>query len=134
VPDDVRVIVTGSRSWPCGELAVRVVGRLQDRYGEALVIVHGGARGVDAAFDAAARRAGVRVEAHPAEWDRLGRAAGPKRNARMVARGARFAVAVHPDLAGSMGTRDCVRRCLEAEIPVWLIDAAQAEPRRIRAV
>ena len=50
----------------------------------------------------------------------------------MVRAGAVFAVALHPDLAGSRGTRDCVRRCLDAGIPVWhYAHEEQEEPARV---
>jgi hypothetical protein len=49
----------------------------------------------------------------------------------MVDLGARFALAVHRDLATSKGTGDCVRRCLAARIPVWLIDSEDCKPRKL---
>jgi acetylglutamate kinase len=46
----MRILITGDRHWSCMELAERVVSRLIARYGYDLVIVHGGANGVDQAF------------------------------------------------------------------------------------
>jgi hypothetical protein len=126
-----RVIVTGDRNWRCLELARRIMARLTARYGDGLTIIHGGATGVDAAFDLAALEARVSREPHPADWHQYGDRAGPLRNQIMVDRGAAFAIAVHRTLERSRGTRDCVRRCLAAGIAVYLIDAEQAEPRRV---
>jgi ABC-type sugar transport system substrate-binding protein len=52
----------------------------------------------------------------------------------MVAAGATLAIAVHRDLAGSRGTKDCVRRAIAAGIPVYLIDSEDVRPRRITAI
>ncbi len=129
-----RVIVTGDRNWYCRDLADRVVVRLIGCYGSDLVVVHGNYYGVDTAFSRSCRSLLVDQEPHPAHWDKLGNRAGPIRNQQMVDAGANFAIAVHRDLGSSKGTKDCVRRCLAAGIPVWLIDSdrVDAEPVRIR--
>jgi hypothetical protein len=48
----MRVIITGDRNWCAPELAAEVVKRLLIRYGRDLVIVHGGAIGIDRSFAA----------------------------------------------------------------------------------
>jgi hypothetical protein len=129
--DAVRVVVTGDRRWECPALARRVVERLKARYGAALVVVHGAAGGVDHTFDTVCLELRVRREPHPANWRWHGDRAGPIRNQEMIDAGAAFVVAVHRDLAGSRGTRDCVRRALQAGVPVYVLDHDDAEPRRI---
>lgn len=129
-----RVLITGCRYWVCPALATIVLKSLVERHGADLVIVHGAANGVDSSFAEAAAKLGITHEPHPAAWKTLGRSAGPKRNAEMVARGAAFAIAVHRSLLTSRGTLDCVRQCLAAGIPVWLIDGDDAKPRRITSV
>jgi hypothetical protein len=145
----MRVIVTGDRRWYDPDLAEQVVKRLLARYGRDLVIVHGAATGIDASFADACDDLGVQHEPHPARWKDLKAAgavikydrrkhpynanAGPERNAEMVAAGADLCVAFHRFLAGSKGTKDCVRRAIVAGIPTYLIDSEQAEPRRLRA-
>lgn len=54
---------------------------------DGLVIVHGGARGADRLAGAWAHDRGVTEEIHPADWAAHGRAAGPIRNAEMLASG-----------------------------------------------
>lgn len=71
------------------------------------------------AFDAM-RRFHSRSVFH-ADWKRLGKAAGPERNARMVnaaqreRRGRRVVCLAAP---GDIGTADCVRRCRKAGFEV----------------
>jgi hypothetical protein len=129
----MRVIVTGDRAWECRELAGDVVRRLVAKYGQGLVIVHGAAGGVDAAFGAAAEAQGVAVEPHRAEWVRLGKRAGPSRNQRMVDGGADFCLAFHRFIANRRGTKDCARRAIAAGIPTYLVDGDEARPTRLLA-
>lgn len=130
----VRVLVTGSRYWACRDLARAVVARLVNRYGDALTVVHGAAPGVDSAFAGACEELGVDQEPHPADWQGKGNGAGPIRNQRMVDAGAVLCIAVHRDLAGSKGTKDCCRRALAAGIPTYLVDGEKVEPRRLTEV
>lgn len=130
----IRILITGDREWACPGIAEEVVTRLVARYGLGVVIVHGGAKGVDLSFELAAREQGLATEVHEADWKKHGRKAGPIRNQEMVELGAELAIAVHRNLSNSKGTRDCVRRCLEAGIPVWLIDSEEVKPRPAKEV
>jgi hypothetical protein len=144
----MRVIVTGNRQWYAPDLAEKLVNRLLRKYGPGLVIVHGAATGIDQSFAEACTNLGVEQEAHPARWDDLdlpgavlrhknGRPYNARtaavRNAAMVAAGAGMCVAFHRFLRQSRGTKDCVRRAIEAGIPTYLIDSKAARPRRLRA-
>ena len=129
----MRIIVTGDRFWACHQLAAGIIRRLVERYGPGIVIVHGGATGVDESFSTAAKGHGVAVEAHPADWDRLGKRAGPIRNGEMVRAGAGLCLAVHRFLMNSKGTKDCARQAIEVGIPTYLIDSEKAVPRRLLA-
>lgn len=131
---DVRVLITGDRYWACRQLAEQVVRHLVARHGPDIIIVHGGATGVDEAFAAVAERLGVKTEAHPVtgeDWQRIGKRAGPLRNARMVALGADICLAVHRSLGESKGTKDCVKQAIRAGIPTYLIDSDLVAPKRL---
>ena len=52
--------------------------------GVALVLLHGGASGVDAVADAWAGERGVPVQSIPAEWTTYGMVAGPVRNRQLL--------------------------------------------------
>jgi hypothetical protein len=103
------------------------------RYGPEIVIVHGAAPGVDESFELACRGLGVATEPHPAEWDRFGKSAGPRRNQDMIDAGAGLCIAFHRSLATSKGTKDCVRQALEAGIPTYLVESNEAPPMLVLA-
>lgn len=116
-----RILVTGSRDWTDRAVVEHALGTAL-RLFRPIVIVHGGCpTGADRMAWEWAWRAGVPCEVWPAEWAAHGRAAGPIRNAQMVAAGARFCLAF--PLPGSRGTEDCVRRAEAAGIPVRRFEA-----------
>lgn len=113
-----RVLVTGSRTWRNAQAlgdALLEVWHDATQLGGGLVVVHGHARGADRLADTWARRNGVPVERHPADWA-IGRAAGPLRNQAMVDLGAHLVLAFPAGAA--TGTRDCMRRAAVAGIEV----------------
>src|SRR5690606_11824331 len=78
-------------------------------------LVHGGAPGADSeAAYVAAYLLEWPVEAHPADWQRHGRAAGPIRNQQMVDSGADLVIA----FPGGRGTADLIRRAPGIPVPV----------------
>ena len=78
-------------------------------------IIHGGAKGADALAAEWADLFAVQAECFPADWDQHGRAAGPLRNARMIAEGRPDLVLAFP---GGRGTADMVRKAKAAGIEV----------------
>ena len=115
-----RLLLTGSRTW-ANDLAVEhALAQILTRHPEGVLLVHGAcSRGADAIAAAyAARTPGYLVEAHPADWQRYGRAAGHRRNAEMIALGADGCLVF---LRGaSPGTTATMQAALAAGIPVWL--------------
>lgn len=77
-----RIVIVGSRDYPRLDY-VRQFVREQDR---TTVIISGGARGVDEAAVAEARRLQMPYEVYPADWSKYGRRAGALRNHEMVIR------------------------------------------------
>jgi hypothetical protein len=78
-------------------------------------LCHGGADGADRLAGEWAKSRGVRCTVFPADWKTYGRAAGPIRNAEMLA-------TFKPDLAvafpGGTGTADMVRKANRAGVRV----------------
>lgn len=120
---DYRVLVTGSRTWIdyatiCEEIGVVLIERMAET-GEAyppVVIVHGAARGADTLAAKVAAELGLRTEAHPADWNHHGKAAGYRRNAKMVATRPDICLAFIRD--GSRGATHCADLADKAGIPV----------------
>lgn len=116
---DIRILVTGGRDYTDRTAVTRALRHLGEHYihgarpGE-IVLVHGDATGADQLAADEAQRLGWRTEAHPADWDAYGKAAGPRRNAEMVRLGASYLVA----FPGGHGTAHCRRIALTAGIPV----------------
>ena len=80
----MRIAIVGSRDYPKMEAVRAFVTQLHEEFGKDLVIVSGGARGVDTAGVWQARKLGAQVKEWLAEWDRLGKKAGHVRNLKIV--------------------------------------------------
>ncbi len=124
----MRLLVCGSRTWTDRAQLRQVIDRLVSKHGDRQVtVIEGDARGADRLAGQLARERGWRLELHPADWTREGRAAGVRRNARMLRQGRPdlvVAFTVGP-LAGSRGTADMVRRARAAGVPVQIITSQQ---------
>lgn len=80
------------------------------------VLIHGACpRGLDADADLWVRSRGVRVLAFPADWDHLGRRAGPIRNKTMVSCTRPDVGAVFP---GGSGTTNAERCLIESGVRI----------------
>lgn len=137
----MRLLITGDRNWGNPDVygehealqqkrrMQRILAAAQKLHPNA-ILVHGNARGADQLSGIyAARLWGAdRIEAHPAQWSKYGRAAGPIRNQFMLDESQRraeqdghqltHAIAFHPNLENSTGTKDMVSRLEKRGIPV----------------
>jgi hypothetical protein len=104
-----RILITGSRTWNDRDLIAYQIGRFvgwEEAEGGEVTIVHGACpTGADRIADEIARRAGLTIERHPAEWDRYGKRAGFIRNDEMVKLGAGVVLAFIKN--GSRGASMC---------------------------
>lgn len=124
-----RVLVTGSRK-PSSAGMRLVHQKLTDELAYAgslglrMVVIEGQCPygGVDAAAGSFAYRHSAKVDhdPFPANWQALGKRAGPYRNQQMVDRGADVCLAF--PASGSRGTWDCVRRAKDAGIEVKVFE------------
>lgn len=124
-----RILVTGSRDWDDERtLFVALQDALTDAWisnpDEDVVIVHGhcptGADALAHKWATEVENAYVEVEAHPADWEKHGKAAGPIRNQQMVDLGANVCLAFPK--ATSRGTRHCMSAAEKAGIPVRIYE------------
>lgn len=110
------LIVCGGRSWPCDGnddevleymdmmKAYDIISDVIDRGGYTCLF-HGASSGADMFAEAYSKHKEFKCYAFPAEWSRIGRAAGPVRNEEM-ARKASGIIAFR----GGKGTADMLRR------------------------
>jgi len=110
----MKVIIAGSRTI---EDYDRVAEAMAASGYDPTEVVSGGARGVDELGEKWARRHDLPVTQMPADWEEHGKAAGPKRNARM----ADYADALVAVWDGrSPGTRDMLRKAHARDLPIYL--------------
>lgn len=125
----MRIIVTGGRHRDAFEDIYDVSVGLDDEYtpiNKDVVVVHGACpTGVDASAVRVAERRGYVVEAHPADWEKNGRAAGPIRNEEMAAAGAELCLAFPSK--DSKGTWDMVKRAVAHGIETRIYPEKEAK-------
>ena len=116
-----RLLVTGSRTWPCARALVTV---LKDCYQPGIVLVVGDAKGVDTSVTRIWRKQGGEVAVYEADWQLFNRRAGIIRNEAMCR-----SLDPERDLAlafihnHSRGATHCLAYAQEWNIPtlVWRI-------------
>lgn len=119
-----RAVFNGSRNWGAPAPIFSKLNDVWERHPD-LVVVHGAGRGADLIVQALCEWMEVPFEAFPADWDALGRRAGPERNQQMVDSGIEAVYAFKSGFCRSLeggGTEDLVRRALNAGIPAMVIE------------
>lgn len=114
--DNIRVAVVGSRNFPNRYMVERFVYLLPDD----VVIVSGGARGVDRWAELTAKHHRRQYRIHRAQWQKYGKAAGFVRN-NVVVKDADIVVAFHH--GGSSGTRHTIDLCARYGVPCVIVRA-----------
>lgn len=110
----MRVLVCGGRAFTNRALMDKSLAELVLSHGGISRIINGGAPGADTLARKWAEAHGIETDTFTADW-RVGPAAGPIRNQRMIDEGRPDAVIAFP---GGRGTADMVRRANAAGIPV----------------
>ena len=113
----MRVLVCGSRTWSDTGAIAEELDKLKIS-----LIIQGGAKGADQCAKDYAEKMEIPFLTYTAEWSRYGRAAGPKRNQRMLEEGRPdLVVAAHTNLEKSKGTKDMVTRAKKFGVRVLLV-------------
>ena len=81
-----RVVVAGCRDYNNYDEAKQhidfCISDIRKKY--TIIFVSGGCRGADMLGEQYAKQNGYKIERYPAEWDKYGKSAGPKRNKKMA--------------------------------------------------
>lgn len=128
----MRILIAGDREWTDNTLIRSVIDELVKQYGK-FTLIEGGAKGVDSIATHIAKYVyQLHIEEYAAEWEKLGKKAGPIRNKRMLAEGKPDLVIVfHNDLEGSKGTRNMFYISGIAKIPrVWYTEQGKQYDER----
>lgn len=120
----MRVLICGSRGWTDpGPINVVLAGCdvLAEGAGEKLTVIHGDAPGADRLAKRLAKQWGAEVIDEPADWDQYGKAAGPIRNAKMLAEHQPDVVYAFRAEGKSNGTDDMVAKARARGVPTYVI-------------
>ena len=125
----LRILITGARDWTDYNSMFTLLNHQKEFQP---IIIEGECCGADLLAKSIAIQLNYKVEAFPADWEHLGRSAGPARNIKMINRlrelqlqGYKVAVfSFHCDISQSKGTKHCVNSALKfRDIPVYHCDS-----------
>jgi predicted Rossmann-fold nucleotide-binding protein len=111
-----RVLVCGGRDYADRAAVYASLDSLHAEHGFTLLIA-GGARGADTLAAQWAQDRGIPTQVYMAEWESLGRKAGPIRNLRMLEEGKPDLVVAFP---GGKGTANMVAQARAASVRVFI--------------
>lgn len=115
----MRVLVCGGRAFKDRNLVFSELDRHNADWGPFKALIQGGAGGADRLAKEWAEERRVEVLTFPADWKRLGIAAGPKRNQQMIDQGKPDLVISFP---GGRGTHDMIARASKAKLQqIWVM-------------
>lgn len=115
-----RILVTGCRDWEDPTSVAFEPHKAAHPFAHQSVVVHGACpTGADKHAADYCERHHITQDAHPADWAKLGKGAGPARNQLMAEAGAHVCLAFWDGV--SAGTRDMITRAVRYGIPVRII-------------
>lgn len=114
-----RVLISGDRRWRDPEPILERLSKLP----AGTIVIQGQAEGIDLIARDCAQVLGLPCVGFPALWGQDGRAAGMRRNERMLGCVPHLLLAFHPYIRRSSGTRHMCSIAWRAGVPVELHDA-----------
>jgi len=112
----MKLLVCGDRNWTDLPLIYNIISTLHESE-KITTIIHGACRGADLMAAACAKELNIPEQPFPAEWDKFGRSADPKRNREMLTKGKPdLVIAFHENLEESKGTKNMISLAEKAGI------------------
>jgi hypothetical protein len=111
-----RFIVCGGRDFQDKECVAIALNIVKEKHPD-FILVHGACCGADYLGREWAEENDIVHEPHPANWQKLNRAAGPIRNTEMLDAGADGVVA----FPGGKGTANMMQQAKDRKVIVWRI-------------
>jgi len=111
----MRLLVCGGRNYTDKAAVYAVLDKLRAKR-PITVLIHGDAAGADRLAGEWAKDRGIDLTVFPANWTKHKKAAGPERNARMLAEGKPEGVVAFP---GKDGTANMIDLATRAGLTVW---------------
>ena len=111
-------MVSGSRDWTDASKIREAFSFFPGSH----TLIHGAARGADTIAAEVAKSLGWTVTAYPADWKKLGKAAGIIRNQTMIDSKPDILLAF--PLPSSRGTYDAINKAHKADLGVWVYSGA----------
>ena len=127
------IVISGSRDWK--DNRYEIVKKELEKYPNSFIIV-GDCRGVDSLAVRAAKELHYSFKIFVADWFQHGRAAGPKRNAEMIAElvkreeACKFVFSFHDNIAESKVTIDLMQQAWKKSVSVYHNDGKITKPCR----
>jgi len=118
----MRVIIAGSRDF---EDYISLLVAIHLAKFEITEVVWGCARGVDTMGKRWADEHGIPDKPFPADWNKWGKSAGPRRNKQMAEYGEAL-IAIYSKPGGTTGTRNMVKQAKAKGLKVFVYKAAGA--------
>ena len=110
----MRTIIAGSRHGCHYHIVCKAI---EEAGWEITTVISGCAEGVDTFGEQYAAEHGIPCERHPADWEKYGRSAGPRRNQEMAQCAEALIAVLYP---GSKGTENMIHRAREAGLRVYV--------------
>lgn len=121
----MRIIIAGTRTFNDYALLKRKMDAIT-RKAKTVIVISGGAEGADKLGERWAYECGHSYEVYYADWNNLGKKAGPIRNSQMLGEGKADAVVVFWD-GKSPGTRDLLLKAGALDLPVRIIEYTKGQ-------
>jgi predicted Rossmann fold nucleotide-binding protein DprA/Smf involved in DNA uptake len=119
----MRVAIVGHRDYTNYGHFRKIMKDWASKYGLPNMIISGGARGVDTLAEKYAREKQIPIMIWHARWRRYGRAAGPRRNAKIVGACDHVVAFLHPK---SRGTKNTIEIAEKEGKPTTIINLPSA--------